>query len=76
LNFSYRILESNQDTFSNVPGPQDGGFDTSAWGNYTNYYPIQQRDNSNNYSHARGNQRPRSNNQRQPPTNNNVIVRN
>ena len=62
-----------------APGPQDGGFDTSAWGNYTNYYPVPHQNNNNtNNNQPRGNQRPRSNyqnnQQRQQTSNNSVVV--
>ncbi|CAF4858894.1 unnamed protein product [Rotaria sp. Silwood1] len=47
-----------------LSGPQDGGFDTSAWENYTNYYPIQIENNANNNNiHSRGTQRLRTNQQ-------------
>ncbi len=75
------MIDYNQPNNSNssVSGPQDGGFDTSGWGNYTNYYPIQNQHNNNNNNnttnnHPRGNQRPRSNQQRQQTTNNSVVV--
>ncbi|CAF0864172.1 unnamed protein product [Rotaria sordida] len=66
-------------------GPQDGGFDTSAWGNYTNYYPIQIENNMNpnginNNAPPRDNQRLRTNqqgnhqnNQGRKPSNSAVI---
>jgi len=78
-----RFIDYNQQNNSNpyASGPQDGGFDTSAWGNYTNYYPIQNQNNNNNNNNnnqSRGNQRPRSNNQnnhqRQQQTSNNSVV--
>ena len=78
--FYYSYIDYNQDNSfnSNVPGPQDGGFDTSAWGNYTNYYPIQNQysnnNNTNTTNQSRGNQRPRSNNPRQQTSNNSVVV--
>ncbi len=76
------MIDYNQPNNSNSSGfgPQDGGFDTSGWGNYTNYYPIQNQHNNNNNNnnttnnHPRGNQRPRSNQQRQQTTNNSVVV--
>jgi hypothetical protein len=74
----FSFIDYNQQTNSNpyVAGPQDGGFDTSAWGNYTNYYPVQNQNNNNNQQ--RGNQRPRSNyqnnHQRQQTSNNSVVV--
>lgn len=43
-------------------GPQDGGFDTSAWGKYESYYPIKAQDTSrhindnNKYSNYASNQ--------------------
>ena len=61
-------------------GPQDGGFDTSGWGNYGNYYPMQnQHPNPNQYQQVRPNdQRPRPNQQnnqpRQQAASSNVVV--
>ncbi|UJR26589.1 hypothetical protein I4U23_007909 [Adineta vaga] len=57
-------------------GPQDGGFDTSEWGNYTAYYPVSHLNNPNQ---LRGNNpRPRSNHQnnqsRQQTSNNNTVA--
>ncbi|CAF1653369.1 unnamed protein product, partial [Adineta ricciae] len=63
---------ANQSAF----GPQEGGFDTSGWGNYTNYYPVSQQVFNNQ---PRGNDaRPRSNHQnnqsRQQTSNNTVLA--
>ena len=61
------MIDLNQQNNSNsfVPGPHDGGFDTSGWGNYTNYYPIQ---NQNNYTNTNNNN---NNNNYNNNTNNN-----
>ncbi|CAM4876135.1 unnamed protein product [Rotaria socialis] len=46
-----------------IPGPQDGGFDTRAWGNYENYYPMQTQNNNTHSYHNYNNAQPRADNQ-------------
>jgi hypothetical protein len=79
--FYRSCVDYNQDHSlnSNTPGPQDGGFDTSAWGNYNNYYPIQNQSNNNNNNNnsnqpSRADQRSRPSSQRQQTSNNSVVV--
>jgi hypothetical protein len=60
--FFFSCVDTNQDNIfnSNSTGPQDGGFDTSAWGNYANYYPIQNQ--YNNFNPNQGNNSSANNN--------------
>ncbi|CAF1285953.1 unnamed protein product [Adineta steineri] len=71
-NYRQQNPNDNQQNYPDQypPGPQDGGFDTSAWGNYNSYYPTQYNNNNNNNTNnqPRGNNpRPRSNHQNNQP---------
>ncbi|CAF1959385.1 unnamed protein product [Rotaria magnacalcarata] len=52
-----------------IPGPQDGGFDTRAWGNYENYYPMQTQNNNTNSYYNNNNVQSRAGNQYSRPNN-------
>ena len=71
------VGDNQQNNFDLISfGPQDGGFDTSAWGDYTNYYPVrsQKVNNNNNNNQSCRNPRTRINQENNQQTSNTVGI--